>query len=252
MADNLFNPSGLFEMLKQANLLPTWNQQLPYGGSLGHFAPGINNLVALNPSDPELLKQATRFAPEIQARKNTAAHEMTHAVDHNLMEPLAQTIADKVWNKQDVTDDELRFLDAYKKVANQQIGVVGMYSRREQERNNKSYEGMIPKQINKEDRYDRYRVSPGEAIAFGVGNSSVQRVDGHENLTHFDPSKATEVSILMELYNKVPKGTREKAVKDRADSIKKQQDTETAKDYRKRYNRNFVDVFADPFAPTIK
>lgn len=111
MADGLFDPSRLYDALKQYNLLPSYGNFSPPNGNVGVFRNQTNSLIA--PSRDT----------------DTMAHEMTHAVQFNLLKEAAQVIQKKKQAGQSLTDQEKQYLRASEQLFNEQYGNVYNYDR---------------------------------------------------------------------------------------------------------------------------
>lgn len=218
---NLFNPSQLYSSLANSNMLPAWQQRLPYSEDvMGEYLPSSNVLTANIPNN--------------DLRRNTVAHEMTHAVQNNLISPMASLIAERKWNQEKVSDQEEQFLKTASTLMNQSYGRVGQYNRGQVEADEASLANMF-KASNYKGKDTGYRGSAKEAQAFGVGNTSGE---GRANysIPHLDPTMATEFSILMSMYDKLPQNLRDQAGAGRRASIKT--------DYE---NNNGIRQYANPF-----
>jgi hypothetical protein len=223
MADSLFNASELYNALKSFGLLPQWSQ-LEIDG--GEYHPDSNIIVG----DPSKTK--------------TIAHELTHASQNNLLFPAFREIS----SKKDKTKEEQQFLDAMSKIM-----LMGTPSFEEIKRtatpDQLYYKDLTPKK-RENTSYNSYRTSVQERQAFGVGNmSGGLDIPLDKGGLHYDPSMATEFSILLELFKNLPETTKKKAVELRKKSI----ETSRKEEPNRLSGKSFTeDIFADPFAPTIK
>lgn len=231
MADSLFNPSELYEMLKQQGLLPRLIDANPYGQrGAGLFSESKNVVVARDPSKAGF--------PSIQEnRTDTLAHELTHAAQFNLLYPALKTIQSKEIAKEKLTAQEIQFAEAMGKLM----------------RENPSLKAMVEKLYtntgNKEE--DRYRTMLPELQAWGVGYMSrptnpMNREKPNIN-PHLNPSMATEFSILSNLYSKLPENTKSVSSRLRQEDI-----SGSRKNDREGFVQDSRDIFSDPFKYTIK
>jgi hypothetical protein len=161
MADNLFNSSRLYEALKQYNLLPKYGNFTPprYAGL---FNEQTNTLIA--PSND----------------KDTMSHEMTHAVQFNLLKEAAQVIQNKKKANQPLTDQEAQYLRASEQIFKEQYGNVYNYDRSKDVQDTEALKGVqgLYKDPKKDKDMQYYRTKPTEMQAFGVGRMSQPSVAG--------------------------------------------------------------------------
>lgn len=242
---NFYDPSITYEALKNANLLPQWAQQTPANESnSGEYIPATNSLIA--PGNLE----------NNPYNKSTLSHEMTHAVQHNLLRNVASNIMAKQWKGGEVTEQEKQFVQAASKLFNESYGTVGQFDYLFSKKNlqdNENTVNALYKNKSGDRSFDMYRTSPREAQAFGIGNMSQGGMQGSERSgiynQHLDPSFATEFNILLSMYGQLPKGVRQVAEQERKASVEKQR----ASPYNSpTAGYDFENVFKDPFAPTIK
>lgn len=240
MADNLFDPSRLYQVLRQAGLLPKVANVTPYGEEEGLFNRSINRIATELPSK-------TKILPEYNTRN--LAHEMTHAVQFNLLRDTAWRIQKKVEQGEPVSDQERQFLRASEQIFANSFARIGNYDSDKHRKDLKAYENQVRSQYtgtNKE--FGSYRTSPNEAQAFGVGNMSVPFGSmGNQVNPHLDPSMATEFDILLSMYQQLPEAIRSSAAAAKQQEIAKERKT-TTDVYLPLAN----DLFADPFKYTIK
>ena len=245
MADGLFNASRLYEALKQYGLLPKHANYSPAGDSQGLFSAQLNRVVAPDAS----LVGKDQYARD--ATMATLAHEMTHAVQNNLLLNTAMTIQRKKQQGEKITDQEQQYLRASEQIFADQFGNVGSFDRRKFEQDRKSYQTMAKDfysspQGRKD--FESYRRSPSEAQAFGVGNMSRQSdLSRPGQNPHFDPSMATEFDILLSMYQNLPESLKSSAASAKKAQIEKNR--EKSDDY---YLQTAKDLFKNPFEPTIK
>ena len=231
MADNLYKPSGLFEEMRNRNLTPSYG---PFSvtGAAGMYIPNVNVL----------------FAPKDYAgTDSTLPHEVAHAYVRNILQPAYMELGSKKsrnWSK-----EEKQFADAAMKLF---PDLFTSFFFDPHERNlqfEKSRDALIGDRKVKD---AGYRLSQGELIGFGVGESSVPYVDRPGKIDynvggHLNPTMASQLSILTELYNKLPEELKQKAAEKRKASIE---------DYKeeKRLSRvkdEISDVFENPFKNTL-
>jgi hypothetical protein len=233
MADGLFNPSRLYEALAAQGLLPqVAKQNSPETGDPGYYS--AFNKVFLGRNEA----------------KDVAAHEMTHAVQSNIIQAAAKSITEKK-NK---TDQEKQFLAAYQKlmVGAEGLPVFNMTEALDELSTayKKSASALYGSPITS--TYDKYRTSPREAQAFGVGNMSTASQPFIGVQRHMDPTYTTEFDILLSMYDKLSDSVKKSA------SDQRKKDIKSSTNFFSRQNRDleqsaeFIDLFSDPFAPTIK
>ena len=240
MKDNLFNPSFLYEALKEKGLVPKFVSE-DLGRARGIYRTADNTY-------------------QSEDVKNTLSHEFTHAVQINLLEPTAKYLA----GKGNLTTQEQRFLDSYNKLMNSRVGGLSeSVTPQEADIQNKNEEyiqslifdrldenttniltdtqskdkDFLAKQKNYQDWY-KYRTEPDELQAWGVGFSvDPQKTD--ENVpTHVNPTMARELDMLLSMYKSLPKSVQEEAAVKRKADIK---------------NYEFVNLKEDPFLnPLLK
>jgi len=245
MADGLFNASRLYEVLKQYGLLPKHANYSPAGEASGLFSAELNRLVAPDAS----LVGRDQYARD--ATQATLAHEMTHAVQNNLLENTAYQIQKKKQQGGKLTDQEQQYLRAAEQVFARQYGNVGSFNKANLRADTKSYKDMVKDMFtsptgNKD--FETYRKSSDEAQAFGVGNMSYQsdlRRPGQN--PHFDPSMAQEFDILLSMYQNLPESLKSSAALSKQTQIEKNR--QNSKDY---YLESAKDMFKNPFESTIK
>jgi hypothetical protein len=240
MADNLFDPSRLYEALKQANLLPKVTGFTPPGNAEGLFNASLNRIAAAVPSKTQML-------PEFST--NTLAHEMTHSVQNNLLRDMAYRIQKKVEQGQKVSDQEQQFLRASEQIFATSFANVGNYDRSKTTTDIKAYKDQVRSQYTGTNKdYGSYRTKPDEAQAFGVGNMSVPfGAMGNQVNSHLDPSMATEFDILLSMYQKLPESVRASSA-----AAKQEQITRERKTSDDVYLPMANDLFSDPFKYSIK
>ena len=245
MADSLFDPSRLYEALKQYNLLPKHANYSPSGGATGLFSPELNRLVA-----PDAALVGKDQYPR-DATMATLSHEMTHAVQSNLLENTAYEIQKKKQSGQQLTDQEQQYLRAAQQIFGKQYANVGNFNSSQYRADTAAYKNMVKNMYssptgNKD--YEAYRTSPDEAQAFGVGNMSYQSdLKRTGQNPHFDPSMATEFDILFSMYKNLPESLKSSAAVTKKAQIEKNR--RNSDDY---YLQTAKDLFKNPFEPTIK
>lgn len=217
MADslqNLFDPSRLHQVLQEQNMLPQWVQNRPYergSNVLGTYEPDPNRLTAAVPDNP--------------IRQNTLAHEMAHAVQYNTLKSMANAIAEKKWNKQEVTKQEEQYLRAAEQLMRQQFGRIGQYNRGRADEDRGVLENIINKLYNMNGeggkRYNEYRTMPNELGGYGIGNFSYPAgADPNENSNpHLDASMTQDFDTLLTMYQSLPETIRQLGASRRREEI---------------------------------
>lgn len=240
MADNLFDPSRLYEALRQQGLLPKVANFTPAGEAHGLFNSAVNRITAEMPTKTKLL-------PEYNT--NTLAHEMTHAVQNNLLRDTAYRIQKKVEQGEPVSDQERQFLRASEQMFANSFARVGNYDSAQHSKDLKAYKDQVRSQYTGTNKdYGSYRTKPDEAQAFGVGNMSVPfGAMGNQVNPHLDPSMATEFDILLSMYQKLPESLRASSSAAKQEQIARER--KTSQDV---YLPMANDLFSDPFKYTIK
>jgi hypothetical protein len=240
MADSLFDPSRLYEALRQQGLLPKVTNFSPPGSAEGLFAPSINRIAANIPSPMD-------SRPDYN--KNILAHEMTHAVQNNLLQDTAWRIQKKIEQGEKVSDQERQFLRASEQIFANSFARMGNYNSAQHRNDLKAYKDQVRSQYTGTDKeYGSYRTSPGEAQAFGVGNMATNRLSiGNQVNPHLDPSMATEFDILLSMYQKLPESLRASSAAAKQAQIEKERST--SKDV---YLQLSNDLLKNPFPPSIK
>jgi hypothetical protein len=225
----MFDANRLYEVLADRGMLPEWANQRPISQGRGVYFPELNKMVAS------------------VENKGTLAHEMTHAVQSNLLEATAAAIGRKVKK----TEQERQFLDAYNRLSVASFGhpILGPDVA---ERNKQEYQKSSKALRGSNNRYDYdYRSRPDEAQAFGVGNMSVPD-KGSLPIKHKDATYTTEFDILLSMYEKLPESIKNQSTQNRKNVIKSNQDFYGSQTKEMRNNYDFEDIFSNPFAPTIK
>jgi hypothetical protein len=118
---------------------------------------------------------AIKLSPLADNPKNTLSHELQHAVS-NIMDGQRYSIKRDKWKP---TPEEQRFVEAFAKLNEPTKLPLGELS--------------------------RYRQSPSEAKAFGVGNSNYPYSGAFEGTPHLDSTMATEQAILLDLAKRALK-----------------------------------------------
>jgi len=232
MADNLFDPSRLYEALKQYNLLPSYGNFTPGGGKEGLFRNQTNTLIAPK-NDTDAM-----------------AHEMTHAVQFNLLKEAAQNLQQKKQSGTPLTDQESQYLRAAEQIFNEQYGMVYNYSGSKAVQDTQARKGITSLyQDPKNDKdYTQYRTKPTEIQAHGVGNMSVKEARATPGANpHLDPTMTQEFDILFSMFNSLPKDVRNSVASSRQNNIK-----ENRKFYDDPYLPYATDLFSNPFPSSIK
>ena len=231
MADNLYKPSGLFEEMQKRNLTPSYGDFSVTGAS-GMYIPGVNVL----------------FAPkDFAGTGTTLPHEVAHAYVSNVLQPAYMELGNKKsrnWSK-----EEKQFADAAMKLFPDLFPSFFFNPKERKEDFEKSKAALVG---DRKVEDAGYRLSQDELIGFGVGESSVPYVDRPGKIDynvggHLNPTMASQLSILTELYKKLPEDVKQKAAEKRKASIG---------DYREEKRLSKVkdevsDVFENPFKNTL-
>ena len=245
MADGLFNPSRLYEVLKQYGLLPKHANYSPAGDASGLFSSELNRVVAPDAS----LVGRDQYPRD--ATMATLAHEMTHAVQNNLLRNTAIAIQQKKQKGEKLTDQEQQYLRASEQIFSDQFGNIGNFDSRKYRKDAESYQNMAKEFYSSpygRKEFESYRRSPTEAQAFGVGNMSYKSdLSRPGQNPHFDPSMATEFDILLSMYQNLPESLKSSAASAKKAQIEKNR--QNSDDY---YLQTAKDLFKNPFEPTIK
>jgi len=245
MANGLFDASRLYDVLKQYGLLPKHANYSPAGDVSGLFSPELNRMVAPDAS----LVGKNKYSRD--ATMATMAHEMTHAVQNNLLLNTAMQIQYKKQRGEKLSDQEQQYLRASEQIFADQFGNIGSFDKRKFMQDKESYKNMM-KDFYSSPRgdadFERYRRSPSEAQAFGVGNMSYSSdLSRPGQNPHLDPSMAQEFDILLSMYQNLPESLKSSAASTKKTRIEKNR--ENSDDY---YLQTAKDLFKNPFEPTIK
>jgi len=223
----LFDASRLYNVLNEQGLLPKVAQQLSPQTGTPTYMPDFNFLYAGRHGNKQVL-----------------AHEMTHAVQYNIL----QAAVDAIVNKDKKTAQEAQFLEAYRKLMG-----TGENTKKAKE-NKTAFDRTAAALYGKpvETDYDRYRTKPTEAQAWGVENMTMKEQPFTGARQHMDPSYTTEFDILLSMYDKLSPELKQTASALRTEGI-----THGKNWYREQRQAlenatEFTDIFSDPFAPTIK
>lgn len=240
MADNLFDASRLYEALKKYDLLPSY----------GNFTP---------PRHTGLFNSQTNTLVAPRADKDTMAHEMTHAVQFNLLKEAAQVIQNKKKENKPLTEQEAQYLRAAEQIFKEQYGNVYNYDRAKDVQDTEALKGVqsLYKDPKKDKDMQYYRTKPTEIQAFGVGRSSQPAVKGvtpnvDAAMTpganpHLDPTMATEFDILFTMFNSLPDSLKQSVAASRQSNVK-----ENREFYQDPMLPYATDLFYNPFPSTIK
>ena len=231
MAESLFDSSRLYNVLKEQDLVPPRTKEKTARGTYA-YSPDSNTL----------------HAPD---ERRTLTHEMTHAVDTNIL----QATVSMLGGKKERTSQEQQFVDAYNKLNGQAYGIKRSdgNQRKPLKKNQEDfvqslYYDKLPEGYEP-DSWDKYRTKYEELQGWGVGNTSVTGNEGGgggtpSSMKHLDPTVAAEFDILLSMYDALPKEIKEASVVGRKKDIK-------ADDRQKGYK--FENIFSDPFAnPLLK
>ena len=240
MADGLFKPYRMYETLKEQGLLPELVFE-ELKGRAGEYRPS-ENTIALS-----------------KENKKTMAHEMTHAVQTNLLESTAAYLG----NKKDLSEKEAQFLKAYNQLTGNKIGgrselttpsekdILKRYQDYIQsfifDRFDEDTKSVLNSPLSKDKdirasqeaykRWHEYRTTPDELQAWGVGYTSTPEQDDSVP-SHVNPSMTTEFDILLSMYEGLPDVIKKEAVTKRKGDIE---------------NFKFSSLTEEPFAnPLLK
>jgi len=245
VADGLFNPSRLYEVLKQYGLLPKHANFSPAGEASGLFSADLNRLVA-----PDA-KLVSRDQYSKDATMATLTHEMTHAVQNNLLQNTAIEIQQKKQKGAKLTDQEQQYLRAAEQIFSRQYGNIGSYNSANMRSDIKSYKNLTNDMFSSptgNKNFESYRKFPDEAQAFGVGNMSYQsNLRGTGVNPHFDPSVTTEFDILLSMYQNLPE-----SLKSSAATVKQGQIERSRQNTKDVYLDLSGDMLKNPFADTTR
>jgi hypothetical protein len=231
MADNLYKPSGLFEEMQKRNLTPSYGA-FSMTGADGMYVPHVNVL----------------FAPEdIIGTGTTLPHEVAHAYVSNILQPAYMELGNKKsrnWSK-----EEKQFADAAMKLFPDLFHSFFFNPKERKEDFEKSKAALVG---DRKVEDAGYRLSQGELIGFGVGESSVPYVDRPGKIDynvggHLNPTMASQLSILTELYKKLPEDVKQKAAEKRKASIRDYKEEKRLS----RVKEGISDVFENPFKNTL-
>jgi len=231
MADGLFNPSRLYEVLAAQGLLPQVAPQASPKSGNPAYMKDFNYLYTGGSDTP----------------RETVAHEMTHAVQHNIIKATAEALA----KKSKKTQQEVQFLDAYRKL----MAPDGMIKDTKKAQANKAaFDKTAAALYGKpvESRFDKYRTSPHETQAWGVGAYSDPAVPNSQIKPHMDASYTTDFDILLSMYDKLPQELKQMS------AAKRKEDLAHSKNWFREQRQEledaseFSNLLSDPFAPTIK
>lgn len=239
----LFDPSNIYTQLAAAGLLPQWaaRPKSPETGDPGYY-PSLNRM----------------FANKDQ--KDVASHEMTHAAQSNLLEATASLLADKK-RKGDISNQESQFLEAYSKLTGKPYSAGSFNSKKEKELaegQKKVVDALYTNRLKEADKnssFNKYRTTPNELQAWGVGNMSVPRVGFDptpSGLQHLDPSFASEFDILLSMYQNLPSNLKQESAQNRQGNIQWGKNWYKEQENMLKNATTYEDVFANPFRPSIK
>ena len=232
MADGLFSgfdPSRLYNVLKEQGLLPQTARQV---------SPELGN--------PAYYRDFNFMYTGGAQNRDTVAHEMTHAVQHNIIRATAEALE----KKDKKTKQELQFLDAYQKL----MAPDGMVKdSRKTQANKAAFDKTAAALYGKpvETRHDRYRTTPIEAQAFGVGSSSNPNLPSYHIKPHMDASYTTEFDMLLSMYDKLSPELKQTSATQRKEDIAHGRNWFREKRQQLEDASELNDLFSNPFAPTV-
>ena len=220
----LFNPTPMWEQIKEQGLLPPRANASSNAGAL--YYPNQNSMVAetMRPND----------ASYMENMRSTLAHEYTHSWNENILKPLISEIS----AKKDRTEQEEQFLKAAK-------GLAGdIYPEAEPERPGLEAEAQAARRnlqsMVDSGKYVDYLESlasgrkihplknkPEERQSYSIGKMTANALPDPKYLaaideqgSHRDATVATDYSILLDMVDRLPKETKEAAAKKRLKNIK--------------------------------
>ena len=159
----LFESSSLYNLLKDYNYLPQVKTEFLTPGNTGQYN-GLSNQISLNPSLKDQVPEATT---------RTLTHEMAHSVQSLLANRIYNMPALAIFR----SPEEQQLYTAYQKFKEQPL-------------------------LSSKDKTDTYRSSVDERRGFGAGNLSTNLENDYPSSSHVDPTEATQLSILMDLYRR--------------------------------------------------
>lgn len=220
----LFNPTPLWEQIKEQGLLPRRVNASSNAGAL--YYPNQNSMVVetMRPNDMSYAENM----------RGTLAHEYTHAWNENILKPLIAVIS----AKKDKTEQEEQFLKAAK-------GLAGdIYPEAEPERPgleaqaqaaSRDLQSMVDsgkyvdylkslaagRKIHpiKNTQDERQSYSIGEMTANALPDPEYSPIIDEQG-SHRNATVATDYSILIDMVDRLPKEIKEAAAKRRLNSIK--------------------------------
>lgn len=245
---NYYDPSKTYKALEEASLLPQWAKVQPsIEDTRGAFYPQFNYLIAKEPS------YYWKTPNQYKGDTSLLSHELTHAAQNNLLSTMVFKILDKQEKGIEVTPQEKQFLSAMQKFSGK---AYNSKNTKLEEQVSKDYKNVINSLYKKKanSNFDTYRTTPIEAQAHGVesmtkGGLHRSEDDPYSYNPHMDPSFATQFDILLSMYQQLPKELRKEtaqAKKELIDKTRKSGMKNQIPDYP------FENMFADPFASTIK
>lgn len=159
----LFESSSLYNLLKDYNYLPKIKTEFLNPGNIGQY-DGMDNRISLSPALKDQVPEATH---------RTLTHEMAHSVQ--------SLLANRIYNMPSLaflrSPEEQQLYLAYQKFKEQPL-------------------------LSSKDKTDKYRSSVEERGGFGAGNMSTTLENDYPSSSHVDPTEATQLSILMDLYRR--------------------------------------------------
>lgn len=243
MADNLFDPSRLYQALAQRGLLPEWSKGMSPETNEPAYYGALNRLFSTG-------------------NRTELAHEMTHAVQNNLLQATAASLANKKRNEK-LTAQEQQFLDAFNKINGSGIGLPGIFTSEQQKKleedRNKTVDALYYNRLNqneKQPEWDKYRTNPNEIQAWGVGNMSSKNKGfdpTNSKLQHLDPTFATEFDILLSMYSQLPESVKAISATERKQDIEKNKKYYSLQEDILKNSKQVENPFyTDPFGLSIK
>jgi hypothetical protein len=240
MADGLFDPSRLYQVLKEANLLPSHSTNSPPSGNTAAYNSSTNRI--MSPTDDDT------FLP----------HEMAHAVQFNLLQNAALRIQKKKKEGDKITEKENQFLEAAQKIFEEDFSFMpDRRGKAAAEIGKEARKAQLKTMYDPLDRsagFNAYRTEPTELQGWGVGemSSKIGTKKGKEGTSHLNPTSTTEFDLLLSMYQQLPANIRQTFTDKRRQAVKENREADNFREDPRWSMYRFDDIFSDPFKPTIK
>ena len=240
MTEGLFDPSRLYQVLKEASLLPAHSPYSPPSGNTAAYNSSTNRIMSPTEDDT--------FLP----------HEMTHAVQFNLLQNAALRIQKKKKEGDKITEKEKQFLEAAQKIFEEDFAFLPDNKGKAATKMGKaSREGQLKTMYFPSGRsagFNAYRTEPTELQGWGVGemSSKIGSKKGEEGTSHLNPTSTTEFDLLLSMYQQLPSNIRQTFTEKRRQAVKENREADNFREDPRWSMYPFDDLFSDPFKPTIK